>query len=328
MFLNNAQIRESLLPAQDNDANFASAHPDDTKYRKEGKYNIFYTNADSLNNKSSELTALVQNDKFRMVCITETLPKNLANKEDFLNFEMTGFTGFHNNDGRGVSTYIDENLAAEEVCVKTKFQASVWVKLTLPANRSFLIGCIYRSPNSTNENNNALIKLLEEVCNTNNTLVIVGDFNYKEIDWKNRYVHSRPEHPAHVIYDKLNDLFLQQLVLEPTRYRTGEISNLLDWILTNEVDLIDNLKIGPPLGEKGDHCSLTFKIDATVDCSNYGDGYNYYKGDFDKMREELIVIPWTSLLENKSVEEAWGAFSRIVQNLVDKYVPRKSKRKG
>ena len=103
----------------------------------EKKLVIFYTNADSLNNKMSELTALIQERNFQVVCISETLPKNLTNRDEYTNFELPGFVSFHNNMGRGVSIYIDEKLKVDEIYVTTKFEI-VWVKLIIPNHKGVI----------------------------------------------------------------------------------------------------------------------------------------------------------------------------------------------
>ena len=46
-----------------------------------------------------------------------------------------------------------------------------------------VIGVVYRSPNSTKTNNEKLYKCIQELSNRN--LVIIGDFNYPNIDWNN-----------------------------------------------------------------------------------------------------------------------------------------------
>ena len=45
-------------------------------------------------------------------------------------------------------------------------------------------GCIYRSPNSQNDNSEKLFRLIKQVCNMKPShFLIVGDFNIKEINW-------------------------------------------------------------------------------------------------------------------------------------------------
>ena len=52
---------------------------------------------------------------------------------------------------------------------------------------TLLVGCIYRSPNSSETNNINLLKLLREVSeNRYSHKLIMGDFNFPEIDWLNQ----------------------------------------------------------------------------------------------------------------------------------------------
>ena len=54
-------------------------------------------------------------------------------------------------------------------------------------------------------------------------------------------------------------LFLYQHVVEPTRFRTGEVSSLLDLILTNKESMVSDLKYMAALG-KSDHLQLIFNF--------------------------------------------------------------------
>ena len=290
-------------------------------------FNIMYTNADSLSNKVHELTLIAQQDNTKVICISETLPKNVDQPENYVNIELENYNGFHSNTGRGVSIYVRENLKTELLNLNTLFNDHIWVKIYMREIKPVVIGCIYRSPNSNPENNKALIELLEEANNiSNSNLVIVGDFNYKEVDWLNRRVHARNEHPASLIYDKINDLLLEQLISEPTRYREGESNNVLDWVITNISHYCENLKLYPPLGEKGDHCIIKFDLDLLPDLVKYGDNYNYYKGNYDKMGEELAKMNWDNLIDQKTVEEAWIIFADILDKLKSEYIPKRAKK--
>ena len=60
------------------------------------------------------------------------------------------------------------------------------------AGHNVLVMIIYRSPDSDEENNNKLLDLLKEADKNNpSRLYILGDFNIKEIDWRNNTVHSQ-----------------------------------------------------------------------------------------------------------------------------------------
>ena len=285
---------------------------------------VIYTNADCLNNKVSELTALAEINKLDVICISETLPKNIANRGGYVNIELAGYEGVHSNTGRGVSIYVRENIRYEKIEFRTNFNDNVWVKLKTYDNLGILLGCIYRSPNSNQVNNTALPEMLQEACQFGtNATVIMGDFNYKEIDWDNGTVHALDSHPASKLYDKINDLFLHQLITTPTRYREGETANLLDLVLTDSRDNVEDLSLLAPLGEKGDHCVIRFNLEFKNDPTRHGDKYNYYSADYESMREEFEDTNWETRLDGMTVHDAWHDFVMFTNNLISKHIPKK-----
>ena len=62
-------------------------------------------------------------------------------------------------------------------------------------------------------------------------IFIVGNFNYCTIDWNLRVIRSHSESATRFI-TTINDVLLEQLVSEPTRYRVGQKENIL--VLMNE----------------------------------------------------------------------------------------------
>ena len=56
------------------------------------------------------------------------------------------------HEGRGVVIYVKSNLNAEQVYFETNFKESVWCHINLQNRDILLIGCIYRSPNASDEN--------------------------------------------------------------------------------------------------------------------------------------------------------------------------------
>ena len=317
----------TLTDTSTNDELNRSIHSN--KAINEHTISILYTNADCLNNKVSELSALAELNNLDIMCIAETLPKNILNRDNYINIEMEGYESLHSNTGRGVSIYVKEGIKYERIEFRTQFCDNIWVKLKVRGNYSILLGCVYRSPNSNQENNDALLRLLQKACNLNATCkVIMGDFNYKEVDWANGVVHTRENHPAAKTYDKVNDLFLHQLITTPTRFREGESENLLDWVLTDSIENIDKLSLLPPLGEKGDHSVIRFELDFGIDLTRYGDKFNYYNADYEAMKVEFDAINWETRLAEKSVNDAWNDFIDFTNNQIERHIPKRvSKRR-
>ena len=168
---------------------------------------------------------------------------------------------------------------------------------------------------------------MAEATNLNtNMLVVMGDFNYKEIDWANNKVAAGTNHPANKIYDVINDLFLTQLVLEPTRYRQGENSNVLDWVITDNPSKINNVQHGPPLGEKGDHCTICFDLTVTHNRSNNVGILLYNKADFSQIRQFLSSIDWPEMTNDLNTEQAWCFFSNKMSEVIRRFIPKSKPR--
>lgn len=289
-----------------------------------GNISLYYTNADSLGNKFNELQALASTNNYEIICITETLPKHSINPDDISNytFSLSNYIGYHTLSGRGVSIYVHENLKSEAVSFDANFSDNLWVNLETSPKKYILLGCLYRSPNSSESNNESLVSMLKESKSKNaHNRLIVGDFNLKEIDWVNFCVHTRPEHTAMKVFDVVNDLFYEQLIDEPTRHRAGERPNLLDWVLTDNSEMIENICVGPPLGTKGDHNSIELDI-VLPRCLTYSpEKLNLYKGNYAGMIKSINSVDWESKLGVMSCSQAWDSFHNFMQTCIKEHIP-------
>ena len=129
-------------------------------------------------------------------------------------------------------------------------------------NEKVLIGCIYRRGKSTPENNNKLRDMLcHELINNFDKVIIAGDFNYPDINWENNTGLWNELDNEKFIVQVLRDAFLVQHVTKPTRHRTGEQSNILDLVLTKDVNDIHKIDICTPI-DVSDHVVL--KIWTTI----------------------------------------------------------------
>ena len=88
--------------------------------------------------------------------------------------------------------------------------------------------------------------------------MICGDFNYPSIDWENEFVNDNSQIITSFI-DTIQQCYLHQHVLQPTRYRHDDTPGLLNLIFTNEEGMLSNLTHNPGLGNS-DHTCLTFQL--------------------------------------------------------------------
>ena len=74
--------------------------------------------------------------------------------------------------------YVDK--CGSEINIGTKFKENIFIRL----NSDLVIKNIHRSPNSNVENNNELCSLIQELSEKFSNFIVVGYFNFGDIDWK------------------------------------------------------------------------------------------------------------------------------------------------
>ena len=74
----------------------------------------------------------------------------------------------------------------------------------------------------------------------------------------NEFLAENCQH-IYAFLEIIQDYFLKQHITEPTRYREGEESSLLDLIITNEEGMVQNVSYHPGLGDS-DYCCLKFDL--------------------------------------------------------------------
>ena len=87
------------------------------------------------------------------------------------------------NKSRGVLIVTKKGLTVQEIKLKNEFEGSLWCRIKINESDCLLIGCIYRSPNISQNNDNKLMKLISEIKQEKvSHLLIAGDFNLQEIN--------------------------------------------------------------------------------------------------------------------------------------------------
>ena len=150
--------------------------------------------------------------------------------------------------------------------------------------------------------------------------LIVGDFNYKHIDWDAWSTSRNDSSNEQLFINSIQDTYCYQHISAPTRYREGEEPSILDLVFTNEEAMIQQIQHQSPLG-KSDHSVLIidFLIKQT---SNFKPRtiYNYDKANYENMRNELN-IDWEEELNMHNVNEQWNRIKTKLKESVKKHVP-------
>ena len=109
-----------------------------------------------------------------------------------------------------------------------------------------------------------LCSLLQIVTDTNPShFIIMGYFNYTEIDWNYTISRAAENHPSHIFLHSIQDSLLYPHVTQSTRHRLGESPNTLDLILTNKECMINKIIPLPPIGNSDHICLNVFTLTYT-----------------------------------------------------------------
>jgi len=146
---------------------------------------------------------------------------------------------------------------------------------------------MYRSPNSNEDNNSKLLKLINYVNKEcHGPKIFCGDFNYPHINWANgQGLVTSACRAAADFMDCLRKNYLIQFVDQLTCYRPSDRPSTLDLIIGSD-DFIDNIQYLSPIG-KSDHSVLYFScnIKPTLSHGSNANKSNYSVGDYDQLRK-------------------------------------------
>src|SRR5437867_1628426 len=120
---------------------------------------------------------------------------------------------------------------------------------------------------------------------------------------------------SHLFIECMSNNFLTQAVDEPTR-----LKNYLDLVLCSDPSLIDNVSVEEPF-ETSDHQIVTFNM-ATKKrvCKHNKQFYNYFKADYETVRQYARSKNWDSLI-GISADEIWLILQEDLVEIINKFVP-------
>ena len=175
----------------------------------------------------NELTQYIPHRETRSQSIAITEIKPLKNRYPVFpaEFSIQDYVTYHknvdNNKGRGIIIYVHESLLGRQISPDTDYQESLWMEVQLTGNDKLLIGCIYRGDSGTHDNNDKLLDLLIEMTKAEHShRLIMGDFNYRGINWEKWTTNiDNPTNSQNNFFGCLQDNFLYQHFNSSTRDR-------------------------------------------------------------------------------------------------------------
>ena len=288
---------------------------------------VLYTNADQLPNKISELKARIDIEKPHVIVITEVNNKHTKVNPELVIFNIEGYQLYHQNvssTGRGIIIYIHQSIQDPvEVSTVTEFSENKIISIKLDKTTDFLIAAIYRSDSGTKENNEKLLHILKEINEMKQShKLILGDFNYKKIDWETWSTSKNETSDEQAFINCIQDLYWYQHTTAPTRYRVGEEPSTLDLIFTNEEAMVQQVSYESPLG-KSDHSVLLLHLPIKqTTLFKPKTVFRYEKGNYDNIRRDLN-LDWENQLHSSTqdINKQWETIKTKIEDAVQAHIP-------
>ena len=292
------------------------------------KIKIMYTNADILSNKMLELTERVKLESPDIIMINEVKPKNNTNArpvEAEFKIDERKYKIYSNNlnkeEGRGQIIHVSRDIPHKEIETTNKAKEAMIIELNINKTEKIAIALIYRSPSSSIENNAEVIAQLESICKMKaKSKVIVGDFNFKEIEWE-AHQGSGEEQKKLLEWSETN--YMQQVVSETTRQRGENRPSRLDLIFTNDIHIIEDINYDSPLG-KSDHSTLNFSLRCEVSTiKEIKKKKVYERAKIDDMYKDLESTNWgnTLKIETSDMDMIADNFIQHIEKVEETYIP-------
>ena len=311
-----------------------SEHEEDNKFKYFSSefYTVLYTNVDqSLTGKMNELLGQIDLHKPSIIMITEIEPKakkDMTKQIKDSEINIPNYSLFTNKDRkRGVALYIDKKLNPRDCtqAINKKFEECVFCEFEGALNEKTLIGCMYKSPNTSKENVERMLETLtNEAIAHYDTICIAGDFNYPKISWDGTNSNKGDNE---IFVECLKDAYLIQKVTKPTRnVRLDQQANIVDLVLTNEESMISEIVHCAPLGAS-DHDVLLFQINVPKKTKENvkEKRFNLAKGNYKAMRKDLQKVNWGEI-EKLEVEDSWQKIKDEIVKSMNKNIPKSKKK--
>ena len=290
---------------------------------------VLYSNVDILADyKKQELFSRIQEIKPSIIALNEILPKYCSSVPSVNEYDIPGFEKFVNDKPkRGCILYVEHELNAKpcDILNETDFEESVWCEFKSPNDENVLLGCIYRSGQSSKENRQKLFQLLKhDEIKKYHKVCIMGDFNFSSVNWNGQWTNEEDNE----VIENIRDAFLIQKLSRTTKHRNGQQSTMPDLILVNENNLISNIDHRAPLG-LSDHEVLIFQMYVAKTKLNQEDcfKYNLRKGNYNNLRQEGRETDW-STLDDMDVNSCWSHVRDWVQSGMDRHIPKVTVKKS
>ena len=280
---------------------------------------IAHLNMRSVRNKIDELRLFLKNNPYTIFTMSETwldddFPTGYLYIEDY-DFERKDRI---NKSGGGVGAYISTKIRYKRrTDLENEALELMWLEIQPINCKPYLLGIVYRPPNSSVNFFEALEQNIENVNVYSDKIILTGDMNCNMLT-----TNSLSRKTTQLC----NVLHLSQIVTQPTRI-TPNSESLIDLIFTSK--MLGKLPTGVQSVSLSDHSLVyvTLKENTPKSRPRITVARSFRNFKAEQFLSDLNLVEWYTLKEESNVEEVWGKFKKSFLNVCNKHAPYVSIRK-
>ena len=282
---------------------------------------LLHQNIRGLFGKKDELQNIILNHNIDIfgvteLFLTEDIPSNFV--------KIPGYTFVRKNRksgiGGGTGIYIKDNIPfVRRIDLEHEFCEAVWIEICYPHTKSFIVGIIYKPPDSSKHLsecfNDILSNSLSIIDAENKEVIILGDIN---CDYLVKNDHR-------FIKEIFTINGYKQLINKPTRI-TETTETLIDVIQTTHPINISKSVVIPAGLSDHDMIGCVRKMykfkrnPKTITCRNYA------KYNPETINKELVNNDWENVYNSVDANIAWQHMNSLLTKTIDQHAPFISKR--
>ena len=249
-----------------------------------------------------------------IIGLTETWLNEYIFDNEILPSNYTLFRKDRVSRGGGVLIAVNNKFTCQAITSPENLEI-ICIKLILPCSITFCV--TYVPPSCTAVYYDSLFDFLLQLHHVSDKMIILGDFNFPDIDWDTLSGHF----PAsNQFCDLVFKTGLSQLIDQPTHIH----GNILDLLLTNLDDNISHLQINSDQLLTSDHYSITLSLSVSVTASLKSASYftfNYSKGDYQGLCEYLLYSDFTPCYLSHDIEYIWHTIENLLMDAMQLFIP-------
>ncbi|XGW28756.1 hypothetical protein V3C99_008503 [Haemonchus contortus] len=182
---------------------------------------------------------------------------------------------------------------------------------------TFRLILVYRTPLCNAYSSSLLLKVISDFSSYEAPCLVVGDFNLADVDWNSTDCSAGYCAVTKEFLEVFRSHNFVQFVKSPTRG-----PSYLDLIFCNEVALIGEVEVLPPIGSS-DHASASFTLNVEpLAVAQRKWVRDFGKARYDAVEEHLSSIDWVgSFATVDTIDEKYELFLSVLHDAVDRYVP-------